>query len=105
VQFFCTGTVADFERVCSAYFHEEEDLPDTDAHYLAHDKGRLFLCHVSNGRLYKTPESKKAIVAIGSGSDHAYTAMDCGLSAKEAIKKAVYRDTSTGGRVRTFRVK
>jgi hypothetical protein len=43
--------------------------------------------------------------AIGTGTDHAITAMDCGLSAREAVKMAMKRDTGTGGRIRTYKVK
>ena len=43
--------------------------------------------------------------AIGSGADHAFTAMDCGCSAKEAVQMAVKRDTCTGGRIRSFKLK
>lgn len=103
VKFFVTGTVADIERACMAYFTDETF--DTDVHYIAVDDGKVFLVHMNEERIYKTPESEKSVFAIGSGADHALTAMDCGLSAKEAIKKAAYRDTGTGGRVRTFRVK
>tara|TARA_R110000796_G_scaffold143647_3_gene260326 strand:- start:411 stop:617 length:207 start_codon:yes stop_codon:yes gene_type:complete len=56
-------------------------------------------------RLFKTPESLKSCIALGSGADHAYTAMDCGLSAKEAVKKAAYRDCGTGGRIRSYTIK
>lgn len=42
--------------------------------------------------------------AIGSGCDHAYTAMDYGASAKEAVKAAMKRDMRTGGRVRLYKV-
>lgn len=43
--------------------------------------------------------------AIGSGTDHALTAMDLGCTAKEAVKMAVKRDTCTGGKIRTYKVK
>lgn len=40
------------------------------------------------------------IAAIGSGRPHALTAMDCGLSPAEAVKKAILRDPFSSGRVR-----
>lgn len=104
VVFIFCGTVADVERACLAYFDDEEDVPDLDAEYLAWDGTRLFRCSIHGGRLYKTPESLKGYLALGSSADHALTAMDCGLSAKEAVKKAAYRDVNTGGRVRTFKL-
>lgn len=42
--------------------------------------------------------------AIGSGAEHAWTAMDMGATAKQAVKMAMLRNASTGGRIRTFRV-
>lgn len=42
--------------------------------------------------------------AEGSGADHAFTAMDLGCSAKEAVKMAMKRDAGTGGRIRTYKV-
>lgn len=104
VQFFVTGTVADFEKAIHAYFVDEDDLPHVDVEFLAHDNGLLFRCSVGEGRMFKTPKSLKTALAIGSGADHALTAMDCGLSAKEAVKKAAYRDTGTGGRIRTYQI-
>jgi ATP-dependent protease HslVU (ClpYQ) peptidase subunit len=43
--------------------------------------------------------------AIGSGSAHALTAMDCGLPAVEAVRMAIKRDPLSGGRVRTVVLK
>lgn len=37
--------------------------------------------------------------AIGTGSVHALTAMDCGLSPADAVRMAIRRDTASGGRV------
>ena len=43
--------------------------------------------------------------AWGSGEDHALTAMDCGLSAKEAVEMAIKRDNGSGGDVNSIFVK
>ncbi|AUS02093.1 nucleophile aminohydrolase [Vibrio phage 2.095.A._10N.286.46.E10] len=43
--------------------------------------------------------------AWGSGQDHAITAMDCGLTAKEAVEMAIKRDTSSGGSVSSIFVR
>ena len=42
---------------------------------------------------------------FGTGQDHALTAMDCGLSAKEAVKMAAKRDTGTNSRVSTYTIR
>lgn len=103
VQFFLAGTVADFDRACLAFF-DEIDVDNINVEYLAWDGKELFLVIIENDKLHKTPESLNSIIAIGSGECHAYTAMDCGLSAKEAVKKAAYRDVGTGGRIRTYKL-
>ena len=43
--------------------------------------------------------------SAGSGQDHALTAMDLGLSAKDAVKMAIKRDNGSGGKIRVFKVK
>jgi len=43
--------------------------------------------------------------AIGSGCDHAITAMDLGLSAVEAVRMAIKRDSCCGGTIRCFDTK
>jgi len=103
VQFFACGTVADHSKACAAFFTEEHI--ECDVQYIAHDKGLLYIVGFDDERMFKTPQSTKASFSIGSGQDHAITAMDCGLSAKEAVKKAAYRDAGTGGKVRTFKVR
>lgn len=40
--------------------------------------------------------------AIGSGCDHAITAIDCGLSAEDAVAMTIKRDSKCGGRIRVF---
>jgi ATP-dependent protease HslVU (ClpYQ) peptidase subunit len=104
VQFFVSGTVADHERACLAFFTDDIDLIETDVVFIANDYGKLYICNIDHERMFKTPESTKSVFAIGSGQDHALTAMDCGLSAKEAIKMAMKRDVGTGGRVRIYKL-
>jgi hypothetical protein len=43
--------------------------------------------------------------AWGSGQDHALTAMDCGLMAKEAVAMAIKRDSASGGEVHNIFVR
>ena len=42
--------------------------------------------------------------AVGSGTDHAVTAMDCGLNAVQAIEMAAMRDTYTGGEIKVIKL-
>lgn len=48
---------------------------------------------------------KDLYTATGSGSPHALTAMDCDLGAVDAVKKAILRDPSSGGRVSSVSLK
>jgi ATP-dependent protease HslVU (ClpYQ) peptidase subunit len=43
--------------------------------------------------------------AIGSGGPHAITAMDCGKNAATAVQMAIKRDSNSGGRIVTMRLK
>jgi 20S proteasome alpha/beta subunit len=42
--------------------------------------------------------------AIGSGRLHAITAMDCGKTAKEAVKFAIKRDSCSGGKIHVVKL-
>lgn len=103
VAFFLSGTVADHPKFIDAYLGAdcEEDL---DAYGFCVDGGRLYRVGHSEGKVYREICELDEHYAAGSGSDHALTAMDLCLSAKEAVKMAMKRDTGTGGRVRTFKL-
>lgn len=45
------------------------------------------------------------VIAMGSGADHALTAMDMGADAEAAVKMAIKRDAGSGGTIRTFKLK
>jgi 20S proteasome alpha/beta subunit len=44
----------------------------------------------------------ECIETMGSGGQYAVTAMDCGLRADEAVKKAIERDSGSGGKIHCF---
>lgn len=50
-------------------------------------------------------QKKAPHYALGSGDVYALAAMDAGASAKRAVQIAINRDTSSGGRVQTARLK
>ena len=50
-------------------------------------------------------EMPDGFFAIGCGAGYATVAMDCGLSAKEAVKMTCKHDAYCGGRVQSMRVK
>ena len=101
--FVFAGRMDQSEKLIRLYLGEDLDVDrhfDTSA--LVSDKGQIyyigancddgfFKCEVTNG------------YSIGSGCPHAYTAMDMGATAKEAVKMATKRDIYSGGRVRSFK--
>lgn len=102
IKFIICGVLSDTESLIQAYFGAE--VEDADAQCLILKEGRVYSFAIEDGKGYCldiTGETE----AIGSGADHAITAMDLGLSAKEAVKMAAKRDTGTGGRIRVLEVK
>lgn len=101
VVFFGAGSTQDIQLLIAAYFGEVPDF-DLDARALAFHDGALSVLCVSEGRLYESQVLLDHSYAIGSGRDHAFTAMDMGASARQAVELAAKRDTCTGGLIRTF---
>ncbi|PMS91934.1 proteasome subunit beta [Vibrio parahaemolyticus] len=97
VIFVFAGDIADQQRFIEDY----PNLKDTyDIAALVIESGVVY--HV----LYEHKGHPRHKVdhdyAIGSGADHAITAMDVGLSAEDAVKMAIKRNLRTGGEVRTI---
>jgi len=68
------------------------------------EKGVVHRIVSGEGKMIKEPQRPGRHFAIGSGAMIALTAMDLGMSAKDAIKQAMKRDVCTGGKVRTYKV-
>jgi len=104
VHFFYCGKPSEYVEMCSAYFNK--DAEDFESSAIVVDKGKLFYYGLTKSDGYwKHPIPNNGVYAIGSGQDHAFTAMDLGCSAKEAVKMAMKRDSGTGGKIRTFKVR
>ena len=101
--FFMVGSVADFEGFMQAYLTKENPGKHIDIMAFVVNDGVVYRIGADNGELW----IQKAYVvdAIGSGQRFAWGAMDAGCSAQAAVRIAAGRDTGTGGRIRTFRVK
>ena len=102
---FCTGATPDIENLIELYCGRPQDAEDISANALAITNGVIYFVgwNKTDG-LWKSVVGAEKIYSIGSGSDHAWTAMDCGKSAAEAVELAKKRDSGTGGEVRTYRV-
>lgn len=102
VTFWLAGTVGDYEEFFLAYFKGEAHRELNVAAFIL-DNGRLFRAGFDDGEVWTTPV--RCADAIGSGSEHAITAIDCGCTPAQAVKMAAKRDTRTGGKIRTQKLK
>lgn len=107
VWFFVSGAASDEETLINAYLAEDRrKYPGIDAAAIVVDKGSVFhFSYDEDSGYWKCPIDQFECYAIGSGHRYAYTAMDLGCDAVEAVKMAAKRDTCTGGRIRKFEVK
>ena len=103
---FCTGSTPDCEALIEVYCGRKLSLAPIDASGIAVTDGLIYYIgwNQTDG-LWKSAIRAGNVYSIGSGSAYAFTAMDCGKSAKKAVEMAKKRDTYTGGLVHTYQVK
>ena len=103
VQFVCSGGTSDFDKIVSAYFGGE--VSDCSAVALIVTEGAIWHSAVDeNTGFWKSAMMLDKPYALGSGTEHALTAMDMGASAYQAVEMAMKRDSCTGGLVRTLSI-
>lgn len=66
------------------------------------EEGLFFVSASEDGEIESCRHPLDTPFSIGSGSDHALTAMDMGASAEEAVEMAAKRDINTGGKIRVY---
>ena len=105
IKFLLTGSVCDYPEFLSIAIGESQprDGFELDVEGLMVKGGKLYNCAIQD-KFWQTLIKREDIYAIGSGRNFAYTAMDCGLSARDAVKMAIKRDLYSGGRVRTIKL-
>lgn len=104
VSFFITGAVCDAPKLMAAYFGQKQES-QVECSALVVDDGKLKLVGVDNDSgLWEEVLPPNKPYSIGSGSSHAWTAMDMGATAYQAIGLAMKRDSCTGGNIRTFQI-
>ena len=104
IHFFMAGNVSDHNLLMSAYRDNNQQWKG-DAQAMVVDAGQLRFINMtpdSGTTWHDWPHDDYR--AIGSGQDFAYTAMDMGATAKEAVAMAMKRDPGTGGRIRSFKI-
>jgi hypothetical protein len=106
VDFFICGTVSDEEPLMAAFLAKRKRVSKTlnDAEALAWDGTTLFNISAEDGRLHWYPALDQ-FGAIGSGSKYALAAFDAGATPRQAVIAAKKRDTCTGGKVVTYKLK
>lgn len=105
VHYFICGCPADAEFLISAVEGRQQDsYPDTlDVYAIIYKDGRFCTAGIGSAEGYYFQEERKGCsLAAGSGEKHLLTAMDMGADAKEAVRMAIKRDSSSGGRIRTM---
>lgn len=100
--FWCAGVVGDFQEFCDS-FESRRVTRELEVQAFVLDGGTLYIAGTEETRIWTSPVTDSR--SIGSGSEHAITAIDCGLSPAQAIKMAAKRDTYTGGKIRTQKLK
>lgn len=101
VRFFICGSNSGIEHLIDAYFGEQRTHVNCNA--LVWDGSTIHhVSHENESDWARSPVPLHMPYAIGSGRDHAFTAMDMGASAEVAIEMTKKRDLHTGGTVRTF---
>ncbi|MFK3794737.1 proteasome subunit beta [Pseudomonas sp. NPDC088444] len=100
VKFVMTGYVCDYSKLLGAWFGELVTGRVECSTLVFDGKSLCYAAYNAEHGLCKTPVWLERPYVMGSGSDHAITAMDMGATAAEAVEMAKRRDTSTGGMVR-----
>lgn len=102
--FFMCGKLADYEAFFAAMDGVKQDsVPEVSC--LAVIGGKVYVCSCDESSgFWKSPIDMNFSYAIGSGSEFAWGAMDCGATAEQAVRVAMKRDSGSGGTVRTFEI-
>lgn len=104
VYFVLCGSQSDEQELINAYFGEKY-RDDIDCNALVDDNGSIYSIGTDDkSKFWKVDITGKSH-CIGHGKWHAWTALDCGCSAVEAVRMAIKRDIYTGGKIRTHKCK
>lgn len=106
VQFILAGDGGDFDAMMGEYFGTPCGRKLGSVAGMVIDSGRLWAVGVDpDTGFWKDEIWTERPQAMGSGQDHAFTAMDMGATAVEAVNWAIKRDIYSGGIVRQIAIK
>jgi ATP-dependent protease HslVU (ClpYQ) peptidase subunit len=100
--FWCAGTTPDYGDFFRAYLGDKKTDRQLDVSAFVLDSGKLYIVGCEAAGLWRSEVVCER--AIGSGSEFAIGAMDCGKSAKGALKIAAGRCLYTGGKLHSKRI-
>lgn len=98
---FFAGSICDNQSLIDIH-HKKIDPFDADCTAIVANKDGVFCRTYSTNNNRYMPYALNYSWAIGSGTDHALTALDMGATAKQAVEMAIKRDVWSGGKVRVF---
>lgn len=101
IKFWCAGDIDTIGKLIELWPEGKFDTKD-EVDALVLDGNILYTAGFEGGQVWKNLMNPERTYAIGSGAHLAYGAMDAGLSAREAVKIAIGRDTNSGGKIRVF---
>lgn len=92
------GNVPDAKKLIDMLINggKADSILSSSGLYILNGKCFSFGCD-DDGELWECPSPY--CNAVGTGEDHALTAMDCGNDAREAVQLSIKRDIYTGGHV------
>lgn len=101
--FAMCGAWSDLDDLINA-FNGDNFNKEADISAIVNNKNKIYVCGIDKEQFWKVEITGKCY-AIGSGADHAWTALDLGCNAVDAVKMAAKRDLYTGGRIRSHKVR
>ena len=102
VSFFLCGNVCDYKDAISEWFGDTI-AGNLEANGFVSDNEGVIWEFGSNESFWRNRIDISKSYSYGTGRRFALTAMDLGLSAKDAVKMAIKRDVYSGGKVNTFK--
>lgn len=88
VLFVTCGTAGDQDEIINAYNGDKFDNT-AEIGALISDKGKVYVAGINKDDGFWKLDITDQYYSIGSGSDHAWTALDLGCTAAEAVKMAI----------------
>ena len=100
IKFFLCGEVAGMEMIVRNY---PDDLEfETNSHGFLLKDGVITYLYTDGLKIREITQNNS--LSVGSGSEWALAALDMGKTTEEAIKYAMTRDNSTGGKIRIYKL-